>query len=309
MGGVELIPVLIGLFVGSETLVNVRIKRETPKLTVDFKHNNSIKKEDVKRCLPVILSGSAIGSVIGALPGLNAAVSTTLNYSFAKKLSKTPEEFGNGCIEGVAASEAANNGTVGPTLAPLLTLGIPGSGTAAIFMGALVIQGVQCGPGIMKDNSDVVYSILFSLMVCTITLLFVGSVLIRVSQFIAFIPTECLGPIVLLTCCTGIYASNNRLTDVYTFLVFLFIGFLMKYFKIPLLPLLIAYLLGSLMESNFRRSLLVSSAAAGNGYQGILNSKIAVVFLALAMLLLLYGMLGEAWKSVKKRGAERKDEK
>lgn len=309
MGGIQLIPVLIGLFVGSETLSSVRLTKETPKLSVDFKNNNAITKKDVKRCLPVVLSGSAIGSIIGALPGLNAAVSTTLNYSLAKRISKTPDEFGEGCIEGVAASEAANNGTVGPTLAPLLTLGIPGSGTAAIFMGALVIQGVQCGPGIMKDSAEVVYSILFSLILCTITLLIVGYGLIRIAQYIAFIPSECLGPIVMMTCCAGIYSSNKSLTDVYVFLIFLLIGVLMKYLKMPVLPLLIAYLLGSLMEKNFRRALLVSNASIGSAWGGILASKIAVIFLGIAVLLLLYGMFGGFLAQFfrKKKGGEKNE--
>jgi putative tricarboxylic transport membrane protein len=292
MGGVELIPVLIGLFVGAETLSNVRIKRETPKITVDFKHDNKITPGEVKRCIPPVLTGSMIGTVIGALPGLNAAVSSTLNYALAKKMSKHSEEFGHGCIEGIAASEAANNGTVGPSLAPLLTLGIPGTGTAAVFMGALVIQGVQCGPGIMRESSDVVYSILFTLILCTVILLIVGSGLIRVSQFVAFIPAECLGPIVLLTCCAGIYASNKRIVDVFTFLAFLLIGILLKYFKIPLLPLLIAYLLGSMMESNFRRSVLIGNAAEVNVLTTLFFSKISAFFLTISLLLLLWGMFG-----------------
>ncbi len=123
-------------------------------------------------------------------------------------------------------------------------------------------------------------------------MLIVGSGLIRVSQFVAFIPAECLGPIVLLTCCAGIYASNKRIVDVFTFLAFLLIGILLKYFKIPLLPLLIAYLLGSMMESNFRRSVLIGNAAEANVLATLFSSKISAFFLTISLLLLLWGMFG-----------------
>lgn len=157
MSGFSLIPVLIGLFVGAEVLSEAGIKRQRQVDTVrEFKENNKITRQDVRRCLPGVLSGTVIGSIIGALPGLNAAISATLNYSFIQKVSKDTESFGEGNIAGVAAAEAANNATAGPTLVPLLTLGIPGSGTAAIFLGALTIQGIVPGPTIFRDAGDVV---------------------------------------------------------------------------------------------------------------------------------------------------------
>lgn len=162
--GLELIPVLIGLFVGGEMLGEVRLSSRTSHTVKIDKSLNRLKKEEIKSCIPVIFTGSAIGSVIGALPGLNAAISATLNYALAKKISRHPEEFGHGSIMGVAAAEAANNGTVGPTLVPLLTLGIPGSGTAAIFLGALTLHGVTVGPAIFQEHADVVYGIFIALL-------------------------------------------------------------------------------------------------------------------------------------------------
>lgn len=292
MSGIELIPLMIGMFVGAEVLGTIRTKREAPKFSVSFKDENKITKEDVKRCVPSILSGTIIGAIIGALPGLNAAISATLNYAFAQKISKTPEEFGKGCIEGIAAAESANNATAGPTLAPLLTLGIPGSGNAAIFLGALLLHGVQVGPHIMRDYSEVVYAIFFSLMLCTVALLLVGQIMIRISQYIVFVPPEYLNPIIIFTCCAGIYSSNKRLFDIAVFLIFMVIGYLINTLKVPLLPLLISFLLGNMMESNFRRSLIVSKAGGTGTLSAITNSNIAMFFIAVAALLLLYAAFG-----------------
>ena len=146
--GLPLIPLLVGLFVGAE-IIQQTGQRKSVHSDDSIKFGGAEDRmhwADFKAMIPYVFSGAAIGTVIGALPGLNAAVSSMLNYGFAKRISKTPERFGKGSLRGVAAAEAGNNGTVGPTLCPLLTLGIPGSGTAALFLGALLIQGGDAGP-------------------------------------------------------------------------------------------------------------------------------------------------------------------
>lgn len=283
--GLQLIPVLIGLFVGAEMLGGVRSNaEEVQKSKIDFKNENKITRRDVKTAVPLILSGTVIGTIIGALPGLNAALSSTLNYGFAKKLSKHPEEFGNGSLEGVIAPEVAKNGTAAPTLVPLLTLGIPGSGTAAIFLGALLMQGVICGPSIMTDSGDVVYGIFIAFLFCTITLLLVGRLFIQLAQYIIYIPMKVLIPVVVFTCCVGVYSNSSSLFDVGVLLVFMVIGYLMKLGGIPLLPLLIAYLLGDTLESQFRRSLTIS----GGSFSIFVKSPICMVFLLISLALIIY---------------------
>ena len=285
MSGLDLIPVLIGLFVGSEILAEAGREHKRERITVkQFKENNKFTKEEVKGCVTPVLTGSVIGSIIGALPGLNAAISATLNYSVTKKLSKDPDSFGEGNVIGVAAAESANNATAGPTLVPLLTLGIPGSGTAAIFLGALTIQGIVPGPTIFRDAGDVIYGIFFSLMICTFILLIIGKFLTSGASFISFVPTEVLNPIIILTCCSGAFSVNNRISDVYILLVFMVIGYLMKVVKLPTLPLLISFLLGKMMESNFRRSLLLSK----NDYKIFFTSKFGGFFLGVSLLMILY---------------------
>ena len=302
MSGLDLIPVLIGLFVGSEILAEAGKTKERHSITVkEFKENNKLTGQEIRSCIPTVLSGTVIGSIIGALPGLNAAISATLNYSVTKKISKDPESFGNGNIKGVAAAESANNATAGPTLVPLLTLGIPGSGTAAIFLGALTIQGIVPGPTIFRDAGDVVYGIFFSLMICTLILLIVGRILTAGASFISFVPTEVLNPIIILTCCSGAFSVNNRISDVYILLVFMVVGYLMKVVKLPTLPLLISFLLGSMMESNFRRSLLLSK----NDYSVFFTSKFGGFFLTVSLLMIIYTILEKAIKrkfKMKKEG-------
>lgn len=288
MSGLSLIPVLIGLFVGAEVLTGAGLKQTREKMTVsEFKNNNRITSEEVRKCLPAVLSGTVIGSIIGALPGLNAAISATLNYSFIKKISKEPESFGQGNIVGIAAAEAANNATAGPTLVPLLTLGIPGSGTAAIFLGALTIQGIVPGPTIFRDAGDVVYGIFFALMLCTIILALIGRILIAGAQYISFIPTEMLNPVIVLTCCAGAFSVNNRVSDVFILLAFMMIGYFMRILKIPTLPLLISFLLGNMLESNFRRSLLISEGS----FSIFVTSKFSCAFLIVSAAMLLYTVL------------------
>ena len=288
MSGFSLIPVLIGLFVGAEVLSEAGIKRQRQVDTVrEFKENNKITRQDVRRCLPGVLSGTVIGSIIGALPGLNAAISATLNYSFIQKVSKDTESFGEGNIAGVAAAEAANNATAGPTLVPLLTLGIPGSGTAAIFLGALTIQGIVPGPTIFRDAGDVVYGIFFALMLCTIILAVIGRGLIAIGQYISFIPTEMLNPVIILTCCAGAFSVNNRISDMFVLLLFMFIGYFMRVLRIPSLPMLISFLLGGMLESNLRRTLLMSGGSAS----AFFTSGFSVFFLGLSLLMILYAVV------------------
>ncbi len=283
--GLQLIPVLIGLFVGAEMLGGVRADAEAVKKSkIDFKNDNRITKQDVKASVPLILSGTVIGTIIGALPGLNAALSSTLTYGLAKKISKHPEEFGNGSLEGVIAPEVAKNGTAAPTLVPLLTLGIPGSGTAAIFLGALLMQGVICGPSIMTDSGDVVYGIFIAFLVCTVTLLIVGRIFIQLAQYIIYIPMNILIPAVVFTCCVGVYSNSSSLFDVGVLLVFMVLGYLMKLGGVPLLPLLIAYLLGDTLESHFRRSLTIS----GGDFSIFVKSPVCLIFLLISFALIVY---------------------
>lgn len=295
---ISLVPVLVGVFVGGEVLQHVAIHFDQVVLDKkDAKEQNKITWADVKACIPTVISGTIIGSIMGALPALNASVSATVNYSITKKLSKNPERFGTGIVEGVAAAETANNATVGPALVPMLTLGIPGTGTAAILLGALMMQGVIPGPMIFQDYGHVVYGIFFCLIICTILLLFGGKLVMTMAKTILNIPREKVYPIIILLCCVGAYCTNRRIFDIFILLVCMILGYLMTRAKMPVLPLVIGFLLGSTFEKNFRQALLMSHGS----FKIFFKSTISTIFLVLTGILIAWFIASEIIGIVKAR--------
>ncbi|RGZ01204.1 tripartite tricarboxylate transporter permease [Clostridium sp. AM58-1XD] len=298
---IQLIPVLVGLFVGAEVLKHVSVPFVVQKMSkVENKEQNRITGKDIKRCIPCILTGSVLGSVLGALPALNATVAATLNYTVGKKISKTPEEFGTGCIEGVASAESANNATVGPALVPLLTLGIPGTGTAAIFLGALMMQGVIPGPMIFEEHGSLVYGIFFCLIFSTILLVFIGKAVIHIAQYVLSVPRYIIYPIILLLCCAGAFCSNRRIFDIYILLAFMLLGYLMNNIRIPVLPLIIGFLLGNTMERTFRQTMLISKGSLVI----FAKSPIALIFLIVTAIMMVYFVISEIKDKKAQKGSE-----
>lgn len=259
MSGLNFIPVLIGLFALPEIIAFYGRKE------VAREHNPLAGKgaslADLKSCLKSIVRGSFIGVILGAIPGIGGAPSAFLSYSEAKRNSKTPEKFGTGEIEGVAAAESGNNGVAGATLIPLLALGIPGDIITAIILGAFMIHGLRPGPLLFQDNLSLIYALFIGIMLSSIYLLIVGKLSIRLISRIADIPHRILFPIVLVLCVFGAYAVNNTIFDVGVMFTMGFIGFGMLSLKIPAAPFLIAFILGPLLEDNFRQSLLLAKGS------------------------------------------------
>ena len=214
--------------------------------------------EDLKKCLKSIVRGSFIGVILGAIPGIGGAPSAFLSYSEAKRNAKNPSEFGKGSLEGVAAAESGNNGVAGATLIPLLALGIPGDIITAIILGAFMIHGLRPGPLLFQDNLSLIYALFIGIMLSSIFLFLIGKASIRIISKIADIPHRVLFPIVLVLCVFGSYAVNNNIFDVGVMFLMGLVGFLMLKLKIPAAPFLIAFILGPLLEDNFRQSLLLS---------------------------------------------------
>lgn len=291
--GLSLIPVLVGLFVGSEIIGQAGRVRggegEAEPIAFGGK-DDTLTMRELLGLTPIIVRGSLIGSVIGALPGLNAAVSAMINYSVTKRLSKTPEAFGTGVIEGIAAAESGNNGTVGPTLCPLLTLGIPGSGTAALFLGALLMQGVTPGPTIFESHGEVVYGLFYALLFSSFLLVAVGKAVFRLAKYIPLIPVQIINPCIILFCVAGAFAVGNQTSDVFVLLFFMLVGYFMRLAGLPIIPLLIGYLLGDLLESSLRRTLLIS----GEDYSVFFTQPISLAFLIMTAALLGYAAFSKA---------------
>ena len=281
MGGLNFIPVLIGLFALPEIL-NHFTKPVIGDLQVNALKGAHATFADFKRCFKSIFRGSLFGVILGAIPGIGGAPAAFLSYSEAKRNSKTPENFGKGEIEGVAAAEAGNNGVAGATMIPLLALGVPGDVITAVILGAFMIHGLTPGPIMFQNNIDMIYAIFIGIMLSSAYLFLIGKLSIRYISRISDIPNRILYPVVLILCAYGAYAVNNTLFDVLVMLVMGLVGFTMLRLDIPTAPFLIAFVLGPLLEDNFRQSLLLSEGSADI----FLRSPICIIFWCLTAITL-----------------------
>ena len=261
MAGLSFIPVLIGLFALPEILNQFTIKMEQ-KASAGKLGSQGATIADFKRCFKSILRGSLIGVILGAIPGIGGSPSAFLSYSEAKRTSKNPEKFGKGEMEGVAAAEAGNNGVAGATMIPLLALGVPGDVITAVILGAFMIHGLRPGPVMFEQNLSLIYAIFMGIMLSSVYLFIIGKISIRTISKIANIPNNILYPAVLVLCIYGAYAINTNVFDVLVMFLVGILGFAMLRLDIPAAPFLIAFILGPLLEDNFRQALLMSEGTA-----------------------------------------------
>lgn len=259
MGGLNFIAVLIGLFAIPEIIAMAWNPTSHLGKTTAL-GRTWVTFADYARSFKSIIRGSLIGVFLGSIPGIGAAPSAFLSYSEARRTSKNKDNFGKGEIEGVAASEAGNNGVAGATLIPLLALGVPGDVITAIIIGAFMIHGLQPGPMMFILNVDIIYGLFIGLIVSSVFLFIVGSVAIRGFRYVADVPKRILMPAVLVLCVYGVFAVNNNIFDVGVMFVMGWIGYAMMRARIPAAPFLIAFILGPLLEDNFRQSMLMSGS-------------------------------------------------
>ncbi len=267
MGGLNFIAVLIGLFAIPEVLSMVWDPKPHQGQTRSL-GDNKVTFAEYKRCFKSIVRGSFIGVFLGSIPGIGAAPSAFLSYSEARRKSPNRENFGKGELEGVAASEAGNNGVAGATLIPLLALGVPGDVITAIIIGAFMVHGLQPGPMMFILNIDIIYGLFIGLIVSSVFLFVIGSVAIRGFKYVADIPRGVLFPCVLILCVYGVFAVNNNIFDVGVMFVMGWVGFLMLRNDIPAAPFLIAFILGPLLEDNFRQAMLMSGSSPAILFRG-----------------------------------------
>lgn len=259
--GLEFIPVIIGLVALSVVLERIfeRDSGEEAALRQiqEVSKTDRLKWPEAKRCIPAILRGCAVGSFIGAVPGIGQPVAAMLGYSLAKRFSREPEKFGKGALEGVAGPEAANNAVNGPSLLPLLSFGIPGDIITAVLMGAFVAHGLRPGPYLFRDYGDIMYAILLGLVIGNVFLLAMGWSLTGLFAKAATLRRHVILPPVLAMAVMGAYAIRNSLFDVGVMVVFGFIGFLMRRYDFPMTPLLITLLLGRQIEMSLYQTMLL----------------------------------------------------
>jgi len=283
-GGIPIIPALIGLFAMPVLINQLEKIVNSNKPTLEISKNPKDSKLSWKEfviCLKVIFMGCGIGTFIGAVPGIGGSVASWLSYKVAKDTSKNPKKFGSGCLEGIAAPEAANNAVCGGALIPMLTLGVPGSVAIAILMSAFVIQGITPGPMIFKENSDVVYGIFASLFVSNFLLLFIGTIIIKyAAPFFCNIPKTTLFPFIMCFCFAGSFAASSLFFGIKIMLMFSVIGYIMQKFNFPVAPFLISMILQPFAERSLRQFLIIN-----NGRMlAILSKPIAMFFILLTVI-------------------------
>lgn len=281
IAGIDLIPALIGLFAISEIIK----KSLTAHITKTNEMSNIDKavtsfRSLLKRFKKTMLKSSAIGTFIGAIPGTGPAIASFLSYNEARRASKNKDEFGKGSLDGIAASEAGNNGVTGATLIPLLTLGIPGDTVTAVMLGALMMQGLAPGPQLFVDYADVMYTIMFGLILVNIFMLIQGLFATKVFAKIKDVPINLLIPILLMLCFLGSFGVNNTIFDVKVMLVFGLIGYILPKFGFPIVPMLLGIVLGPIAETAFRQSMAVSDGSM----MIFITKPIALIFLLFAVI-------------------------
>ena len=287
--GFKLLPVLVGLFAVSQVVRDVVwIDREPEPLPLGGGELLPTRDDWKKQGLNLTRS-SLIGTWVGILPGIGANIGSVMAYSAAKNASKTPEEFGHGSEEGIVASEAANNATVGGALIPLVSLGIPGSVIDAILLGALVIHGLQPGPLLFDQHPDVVYTIMVTMLVANIAMFGLMVLSLRGLAKLMRMPRGYLLPVILVFCVVGSYALSNRMFDVGVMLAFGVVGLAMEKLDLPLAPFVIGFVLGPTAEKNLSSGLMNSDGS----WLPLVTRPISLAFLLIAGLLL--------WRSLRSR--------
>jgi putative tricarboxylic transport membrane protein len=300
-GGFDMVSIIIGLFAITEVLKGLEENRTVTK-RVKIKRVYPTK-QDLNQSKFAILRGSLLGFFLGILPGISATITSFLSYDLEKKLSKQPEKFGKGAIEGVAGPESANNATSSGGFIPLLSLGIPASPPLAVLLAALMIYGLTPGPLLFEQNSGMVWMVIASMFVGNVILLVLNLPLVGLWAKLTEVPFGILAPIILLVSVLGAYSVRNSMFDVVVAIIFGILGYLFHKFHWPIIPFVLVTVLGPKIESSFIQSMEMSS---GNLFIFV-QRPISLTILLLAVILLALSIF--LMKRTKKRLLQETNEK
>jgi putative tricarboxylic transport membrane protein len=284
--GVGLVPIVMGLFGVAEILTNLEQKVAREFVTTRIKGLMPSRVDWRESGWP-LARGSLLGFLLGILPGGGAVISAFLSYGIEKRLSATPEQFGKGAIAGVAGPEAANNAAAGGGFIPLMTLGIPPNVVMALLLGAFIVHGLQPGPLLMTQNPGLFWGIVASMYIGNLMLLILNLPLIGLWVQVLKVPYKVLFPLILLFCLIGVYSIGNNVFDLYVMIGFGVLGYLMRKFGYEPAPLVLAFVLGPLMENNLRKSLILSDGS----FAIFVERPISLACLVLALAILLSPLL------------------
>ncbi|AOB25089.1 MULTISPECIES: tripartite tricarboxylate transporter permease [Bordetella] len=295
--GVQIVALAMGLFGVTEIIASINhVKAADRKIDVSMKAMLPTRDE-IKRSWGPMARGSGLGSFFGVLPGVGPTVAAFMAYAVEKRTSKTPERFGRGAIEGIMGPESANNASDQASFIPTMTLGIPGSVTMALIIGALMIHGIQPGPQMLTEQPEMFWGLVMSFWIGNIVLVILNVPMIGLWVRVLTIPYHVLYPAIVMFICIGTYAVNNNVFDVYAVLVFGIAGYVLRVLGFEPAPLLLGYVLGPMLEENFRRAMLLSRGSL----QTFIERPISMWVLLLTAVLLVWGI----WGSLRQRPAAR----
>jgi len=294
MAGVNFISVIVGLFAISEVMFNV--EQAVKAINVTEIRDWMPTWADIKQCIGAMLRSTGVGFFLGLLPGCAPSVTTFVAYDLEKRVSKHPERFGHGAIEGVAAPEGANNATSSAGFVPLFSFGLPTAPSMAVLLGGLMMYGLQPGPMLFKQNPQFVWAVIASMYIGNVMLLVLNLPLVGMWARIAIIPFPILGPLIVLCSVVGTYSIRFLMFDVWVMFLFGILGYFMRKLGYPIAPMVLASVLAQMLETSLQQSLLISQGSPLIFF----TRPIAAVFMGLAILSIVRGV----WLQIKTRAPE-----
>lgn len=282
LGGMAFIPLVIGMF-GFSQVIDMVVNRQNYSAEgvrkVRFR-DTVLKSKEMKDIMPATVRTGLLGTFVGVLPGAGATAASFLSYLMEKRINKNRANIGKGAIEGVAAAESSNNGAAAGAFAPLLSLGIPGSGTTAVLLGGLMMWGLRPGPLLFRDSPDFVWGLIASMYIGNVICLIISFACIPIMMRVVRVPAALMVPIISVVCVVGTYSVNNSMFDVFLMIGMGFLGYFMSLAKLPAAPLLLAFVLAPMLETYTRQAFDISNGSL----QIFVQSRIAVTLLSLIVL-------------------------
>jgi putative tricarboxylic transport membrane protein len=299
MSGINIIPAMIGFFSISQVMIlSQSIGEKVASVTSEIKGRTLPTWAEFKRILPTIIRSSFIGVFIGILPGAGGDIGSWVAYNEAKRFSKHPEEFGKGSIEGLAGCESANNAVTGGAIIPMLTLGIPGSALTAVLMGGLLIQGLRPGHELFTVHAQTTYAVMIGFLIANLLMGVFGLILAPYIVKVAQVPQQILTTVIVVLSVVGAYTMSNNIFDVYVAIFFGLLGFLMRKYNFNPAPVVLALVLGPLVENSYTQTLVMCK---GNFLGYILGRPLCIVLLVLIIMSLLTPLI-MSWRQKTKSG-------
>jgi putative tricarboxylic transport membrane protein len=299
--GIQFVSLALGLFGVVEIVTNLERGTDTRTTTASV---NRLwpTRDDWRRSWPAVLRGTGLGSILGLLPGGGATISAFGAYMIEKRISRHPERFGNGAVEGVAAPEAANNAAAQTSFVPLLMFGLPSTAVMALMMGAMMVHGIAPGTIMLTARPDLFWGLIVSMWIGNLMLLVINLPLIRIWVLLLSVPYRMLFPAILLFCCIGVYSLNFSSFDIFVLTAFSLLGYVLKKLDLEAAPLLLGFVLGPLLEEHLRRALLLSDGSVLVFVERPISLTLLILAVAIAALLVL-----PRFRSVRKEAFEEDD--